>query len=80
MENNIRKNVPTCSTLKEIKEKIEQMKAASILIHFITNPRRRQWHPTPVLLSGKSMDRGAWWATVHGVARVGHNLAIKLPL
>ena len=27
-----------------------------------------------------SMDRGAWWATVHGVARVGHDLAIKLPL
>ena len=23
------------------------------------------------------MDRGAWWATVHGVARVGHDLAIK---
>ena len=23
------------------------------------------------------MDRGAWWATVHGVARVGHNLATK---
>ena len=21
------------------------------------------------------MDRGAWWATVHGVARVGHDLA-----
>ena len=21
---------------------------------------RRQWHPTPVLLSGKSMDGGAW--------------------
>ena len=20
------------------------------------------------------MDRGAWWATVHGVARVGHDL------
>ena len=28
----------------------------------------RQWHPTPVLLPGKSMDRGAWWAAVHGVA------------
>lgn len=38
MKNNIRKNAPTCSTLKEIKEKIEQMKAASVLIHFITNP------------------------------------------
>ena len=24
-----------------------------------------------------SVDRGAWWATVHGVARVGHNLATK---
>ena len=25
------------------------------------------------------MDRGAWWATVHGVARVGHDLATKAP-
>ena len=31
--------------------------------------RRRQWHPTPVLLPGKSMDRGAWWAAVHGVTK-----------
>ena len=22
------------------------------------------------------MDRGAWWATVHGIAGVGHNLAL----
>ena len=25
-----------------------------------------------------SMDRGAWWATVHGVAKVGQNLGTKL--
>ena len=25
------------------------------------------------------MDRGAWQATVHGVARVGHDLASKPP-
>ena len=25
------------------------------------------------------MDRGAWWPTVHGVARVRHNLATKAP-
>ena len=25
------------------------------------------------------MDRGVWWATVHGAARVGHNLVNKLP-
>ena len=29
---------------------------------------RRKWQPTPVLRPGKSMDRGAWRATVHGVA------------
>ena len=37
-------------------------------------PWRRKWQPTPVLLPGKnSMDRGTWWAIVHGVARVGHD-------
>ena len=30
---------------------------------------RRQWHPTPVLLLENPMDGGAWWATVHGVAK-----------
>ena len=29
-------------------------------------PWRRKWQPTPVLLSGKSVDGGAWRATVHG--------------
>ena len=30
---------------------------------------RRRWHPTPVLFCLENpMDRGAWWATVHGVA------------
>ena len=26
---------------------------------------------------GNPMDRGAWWATVHGVTRVGHDLVTK---
>ena len=26
-------------------------------------------YPTPVLLPGKYMDGGAWWAAVHGVAK-----------
>ena len=30
---------------------------------------RRLWHPTPVLLPGKSHGRRAWWAVVHGVAK-----------
>ena len=28
---------------------------------------RRKWQPTPVFCLGNPMDRGAWWATVHGV-------------
>ena len=31
--------------------------------------RRRQWHPTPVLLPGKFMGGGAWKAAFHGVAK-----------
>ena len=38
------------------------------LASFISIYWRRRWHPTPVLLPGKSMDGGAWWAAVHGVA------------
>ena len=32
-------------------------------------PWRREWLPTPVFLPGNSMDKGAWQATVHGVAK-----------
>ena len=28
---------------------------------------------------GNPMDRGAWWATVHVVARIGHFLVTKPP-
>ncbi|KAI4548553.1 hypothetical protein MG293_000883 [Ovis ammon polii] len=31
--------------------------------------RRRQWHPTPALLPGKSHGSGAWKAAFHGVAK-----------
>ena len=30
---------------------------------------RRKWQPTPVFLSGNPRDRGAWWASVYGVAQ-----------
>ena len=32
-------------------------------------PWRRAWQPTPVFLPGKPLNRGAWRATVHGVAK-----------
>ena len=42
-------------------------------------PWRRKWQPTPIFLPGKFfMDRGAWWATVHGFAKEWHgDLATK---
>ena len=30
---------------------------------------RRKWQPTPVFLPGESQERGAWWATIYGVAQ-----------
>ena len=32
-------------------------------------PWRRTWQPTPVFLPKNPMDRGAWWAAVHGLAK-----------
>ena len=32
-------------------------------------PWRRAQQPTPRFMSGKSMNRGAWWATFHGVTK-----------
>ena len=36
-----------------------------------------KWQPSPVFCLGEPMDRGVWWATVHGVTRVGHKLTTK---
>ena len=37
----------------------------------------KEWHPTPVFLPGNPMDRGAWWAIVQEVTKIGHNLMTK---
>ena len=33
------------------------------------DPWRREWHSLQYSCLENSMDRGAWWATVHGVAK-----------
>ena len=35
----------------------------------VQSDRRRRWYPAPVLCLENPMDRGAWWAAVHGVAK-----------
>ena len=36
-------------------------------------------NPLQYTCRGNPTDRGAWWATVHGVTRVRHYLATKQP-
>ena len=42
-------------------------------------PGEENGHPLQYSCLENPMDRGAWRATVHGVARVGHDLATKPP-
>ena len=42
-------------------------------------PGERNGNPLQYSCLENPMDRGAWQATVHGVTRVGHDLATKLP-
>ena len=43
------------------------------------SPREGNGNPLQYSCLGNPMGRGAWRATVHGVARVGHDLANKQP-
>ena len=42
------------------------------------SPGEGNGNPLQYPCLGNPMDRGAWWAIVHGVARVVHDLATKL--
>ena len=35
----------------------------------VKTPLEKEWQPAPVFLLENPMDRGAWWATVHEVAK-----------
>ena len=41
------------------------------------SPEEGNGNPLQYSCLGTSMDRGAWWATIHGVTRVGHDLVTK---
>jgi len=43
------------------------------------SPGERNGNPLQYSCLENPMDRGAWQATVHGVARVRHDLATKSP-
>ena len=41
------------------------------------SPGEENGNPFQYSCLGNPMDKGAWWATAHGVARVRHDLATK---
>ena len=41
------------------------------------SPEKGHSNPLQYSCLGNPRNRGAWWATVHGVARVGHHLVSK---
>ena len=43
------------------------------------SPEEGNGNPLQYSCLDNPMDRGAWWATVHGVTRVRHDLATKPP-
>ena len=43
------------------------------------SPGEGKGNPLQYSCLGNPMDRGAWWDTVHWVARVGHDLETKPP-
>ena len=43
------------------------------------SPRKGNGNPVQYSPLGNPMGGGAWWGTVHRVARIQHGLATKLP-
>ena len=68
---NLGKAFPGGSVIKKKKKICLQCRRHSFHPWVRKIPWKRKWQPTPVFLSGKShgLDGGAWWATVHGVAK-----------
>jgi len=48
-----------------------------MLLNSLLKPWRKKWQPHQYFCLENPKDRGAWWTTGYGVARVGHNLATK---
>ena len=45
-----------------------------------TSPGEGNGNPLQYSCLKNAVNRGAWWATVHGIARVRHDLATKPPI
>ena len=60
---------PGCTEVKTSSDKCRKQKRHGYNLEIGKILWRRKWQPIPVFLPEKSTDRGAWRATVHGVAK-----------
>ena len=69
-------NLPGGSVLKNVLANAD----VSLIPGSESSPGEGNGNPLQYSCLDNPMDRGAWWATVHMVTRVGHNLVTKPPL
>ena len=53
----------------EVKESAHNAGDMGLIPGLGRSPKEGLWQPTPVFCLKNPMGRGAWWATVHGIAR-----------
>ena len=59
--------------VKNLPEKAADTRAAGLIPELGRSPGGGYGNPLQYSCLRNSMDRGAWWATVHGAARVVHD-------
>ena len=58
---------------KNLSANAEDTRDVGLILGLGRSPAEGNGNPLQYSCLGNSMERGAWWATVHGVARIGHD-------
>ena len=64
-------------TVKNLLAYVGDVRDAGSIPGLGRSPRGGNGNPLQYSCLGNPVDRGAWWATVHGVREVRHDLATK---
>ena len=68
---------PGCSVVKNLPAKAGDTGDTGSIPGLGRFPREGHGSPLQYSCLENPMDRGAWWATIHGVTRVRHNLVTE---
>ena len=60
---------PGGSAVKNLPANVEDARCSVQSLGWEASPGEGNGNPLPCSCLGKPVDRGAWWATVHGVAK-----------